>query len=161
MVATFVGRRTTIDEDRLVGFGAWLMPNLYRRGWTVRRLANEVGMDAGHLGKIIKSYELQNSAYARPGYENTVAIGRIFSDVHGALVAAGYAEPEDTTTLKIQNPLDEEYKVFISYYEGAPRELQELMAIAARVGFQVGISQIKEHNNAIKATVKAAPEESE
>ena len=101
-------RQTTVDETRLIGFGKWLLPHLKRRGWTLNRLADAVGMDAGHLGKIVKSYEPRYSSYTRPGYDNTVAIGRLFNDVRGALENAGFedlSEPSDEITY-IPNPAE-------------------------------------------------------
>ncbi len=113
-------RRTTTDETRLIGFGKWLIPYLKRRGWTVNRLADAVGMDAGHLGKIVKAYEPQYSSYTRPGYENTVLIGELFGDVAGALAAAGYSEAGNVVNEnRIEYSTDPDVRTIVEAFQGA------------------------------------------
>lgn len=80
---------------RLLPFAKWLWQNIQRRGYSVKRVADYAGMHDSHLHKIIKSYLPQYAEYPRPGYEKTVLIGQLFSDVPGALLAAEYTSEKN------------------------------------------------------------------
>lgn len=90
-----MARKPSVDETKLLPFARWLVENINRRGWSVQRVADHADMHVSQLHKIIKSYLPTYSQYQRPGYDKTVAIGRLFNDVRGALESAGY---EDLTS---------------------------------------------------------------
>ena len=91
-------RKPNVDQTQLLPFAKWLMQNIDRRGYTVQSVADYADMHVSQLHKIIKSYAPAYAQYQRPGYEKTVLIGKLFSDVPGALLAAGFttAPPEPT-----------------------------------------------------------------
>jgi hypothetical protein len=85
-----MARTSTIDETRLLPFAKWLMENVNRHGWSIQRVADQVDVNVSQLHKIIKSYLPQYTQYQRLGYEKTMAIGKLFGDVEGALKSADY-----------------------------------------------------------------------
>lgn len=113
-------RTTKVDDALLLPFAKWLMPNITRRGYSVKRVADHAGMDVSHLHKIIKSYLPQYSEYQRPGYEKTVLIGELFDDVSGALAAADYPSAENTAReSRIDYTTDPQLITVVEAFRGA------------------------------------------
>ena len=112
-------RRSTLNDALLLPFARWLIPNIVRRGYSVKRVADHAGMDVSQLHKIIKSYLPQYAEYQRPGYEKTVLIGELFDDVSGALAAADYPASGAVPENRVDYTTDPELWIVVEAYKAA------------------------------------------
>jgi hypothetical protein len=135
-----MGRKPGSSKDWLpqTPFQEWLDAALFSRGWDLKGVAAEVGIDYSNLWRVARGNPKSYPERSRLSYESTVALGRALGDIDGALKAAGFASAsaqgamEVTATLtasvgieQIQrSPTDD--AEFWDAYEGAPQEDRDL-----------------------------------